>query len=109
MAKTVTYELQRIPRPGQLMMYIALSELKHMTIKDALTLLESMAYEPQLRYQDTPDGVKLYALLRDEQFSPFERLADDYRVDEKIALFEAFPGDEMAVFCPNGLPAKVAV
>jgi hypothetical protein len=102
------YRLEQIPKSGQLLMYVELTAIKGKSISESLALLEAMGYEPQLRYLDLNDGLHLYALLRDEQLDPAQLIDDNYRLDERIALFEAFPGDEMVVHCATGLPARIA-
>ena len=102
------YRLQIIPKPGQFLMYVDLSAIASRSVDETLNLLEQMGYEPQLRYQETQAGLRLYALLRDEQLDPTQSIDDHHRLEERLALYEAFPGEDMAIYCPRGLPRQVA-
>lgn len=109
MQTATRYQFQRIPKPGQSLIAVELSALQHHTIDQALEKLEQLGYKPELRYAEGRDGLCLYALLRDEQFDSAEVIDDRYRLDERIALFEAFPDDEMAVHSSRGLPRRQPV
>jgi hypothetical protein len=98
--------MRQIPQPGQLVMYVELSMMKHLTVAQTLQRLEQMGYTPQLRYLELADGIHLFAVLRDEQHNPMEQIDSHYRADEVIALFEAFPGDEMAIHMATGSPKR---
>jgi hypothetical protein len=100
------YQLQRIPRPGQFLLYIDLSEIASHSVAETLNRLEQMGYEPQLRYLETQNGLRLYALLHDEQLDPTQPIPDHYRMGERLALYEAFPSEDMAIYCPRGLPKQ---
>jgi hypothetical protein len=77
---------------------------------ETLTLLEQLGYEPQLRYLETNAGeLQLYALLRDEQHDPTLPIAEHYLLDERIALFESFPGEETAIYSLRGLPKQQTI
>lgn len=99
-------QIQLIPKPGQVLMYVDLSQVKHCSVTEALNRLEQMGYTPELRYLETGNEVKLYALLLDEQLNSAQPVDDFYRMSERLALFEAFPNDETAIFCPRGLPVQ---
>jgi hypothetical protein len=104
------YQLQTRPRAGQFLVYIDLSLIQSRSKAETLALLEQMGYEPQLRYLETSAGeIQLYALLRDEQHDPALPIPDHYLLDERIALFEAFPGEETAIYSLRGLPKQQAI
>jgi hypothetical protein len=101
------YQLPRIPRPGQFLLYVDLSAVTQRSVSETLNTLGKLGYEPQLRYQEMQDGLRLYALLRDEQLDPTQPICDRYRLEERLALYEAFPDDDMAIYCPRGLPQPI--
>lgn len=104
------YQLQMKPRPGQFLVYIDLSMVQSRSKAETLTELERLGYAPQLRFLETPSGeVKLYALLRDEQHDPTQRIPDTYLREETIALFEAFPGEATAIYSLQGVPKPQAI
>lgn len=100
-----TYQMQLRPRSGQFLMFVELTAID-LPIAETFSRLERLGYTPQLRYSESGKEVKLYALLRDEQFDPTQSIDDLYRLEERIRLFEAFPGSESAIYCPRGLPAN---
>jgi hypothetical protein len=102
------YQLQWKPKPGQWLFYIDFSEIQSKSVTEVLALVEEMGYEPQLRYLETEQGLKLYALLKDQQFDPSQSIPDDYGIDELVALYEAFPNEDLAIRSSRGLPIKVA-
>jgi hypothetical protein len=102
-------KMQVIPKPGQIIVSIELSGLQNHSIEEALAIVQQLGYEPQLRYLESNSGFSLYALLLDEQHDPNRAIDSLYRVDETIALFEAFPGDDMAIRSSRGCPQREAV
>ncbi|BAU10258.1 hypothetical protein LEP3755_07400 [Leptolyngbya sp. NIES-3755] len=103
------HQIQLHPKAGQILWYVDLSEIRSHSVSEALELLEQMGYQPQLRYLETQNGLKLFALLKDEQRDPNQVIDDEYLIDERLALFEAFPGDDMAIHLTNGVPVKTAI
>jgi hypothetical protein len=101
-------QFQWKPRPGQWILSIDFSEIKSKSVTQVLSLLEQMGYEPQLRYLETEQGVKLYALLKDEQYDPSQPIPDDH-YEELMALYEAFQPEDMAIGSARGLPVKSPV
>jgi hypothetical protein len=92
-----------IPKPGQVLLYIDFSSLTTRSIADALILLKEMGYKPDLRYsQAENESIKLYAVLKDEQFN--SEMPRDYLSDEWEKLVEAFLPDDMAVRTPRSSP-----
>jgi hypothetical protein len=107
---TNSCQVQIVPKPGQLLMYVELSEIKKKSIDETIDMLEAMGYAPTLRYWLAPQGIlSLYAVLRVEQHDPLLKIPDDYYQDEMMALYDAFPGEESVVRCSRGLPQKVAI
>jgi hypothetical protein len=102
-------QMQRIPKAGQILWYVNLSEIHSRSVSETLELLESMGHQPQLRYQETKDGLNLFALLRDEQADPAAAIDDEYLIDQRMALYEALPGEDMAIHFASGLPVSLPV
>jgi hypothetical protein len=92
-------------KPGQWLLYIDLSDLHSKSVAEAIALLQEMGYDPQLRYLETGEAVKLCALLREEQHNPTQSIPDEYRFDELMALYEAFQPEDMAIQVLQGTPA----
>jgi hypothetical protein len=97
-----SYEMQVSPDPGQLLLYIDLTELaKYRPIAEGIKQLELMGYTPQLRYSQWQDDsgipqVSLFALLKDTHgilHDPDEEIGL-----EADTLHEAFP-ESMVVRC----------
>jgi hypothetical protein len=102
MNMSISYEMNIFPEPGQLLLYIDLTEMaKYRSVTDGLKQLESMGYTPQLRYDQWKDDqgdaqISLFALLKD-----IRGVGDD--PDESIGLEadelnEAFP-EPLVVRC----------
>jgi hypothetical protein len=102
-------QIQLKPKAGQILWFVDLSEIRSRSISETLELLEQMGHQPQLRYLETQDGLKLFALLRDEQHDPTQKIDDEYLIDERIALYEAFPKEDLAIHFSTGLPVKSAI
>lgn len=102
-------QMQTIPKPGQIIVSIELTALQYRSIAEALAIVDKLGYEPQLRYLESKNGLSLFALLLEEQHDPNQAIDDTYRADETIALFEAFPGDDMAIRSSRGCPQRQAV
>jgi hypothetical protein len=96
------YEMSVFPEPGQLLLYIDLSELvRYRPIADGLEQLARMGYTPQLRYNQWTDDqghpqVSLLALLRDVRGVGDE--PDEAIGQAADALNEAFP-EPLVVHC----------
>jgi hypothetical protein len=101
--------MQRIPKAGQILWYVDLSQIQSRSVNETIELLESMGHQPQLRYQETKEGLKLFALLRDEQADPATVIDDEYLIDQRLALYEALPGEDMAIHFACGLPVPLPV
>lgn len=98
------------PGPGQVLLYVVLSEVENMTISETLTLLVEMGYQPELRYRQWADEkgalqTSLYAVLKDEQHDPTLEIDSEYLVEELETLWNHIQPD-LAVRCPRGLPKK---
>jgi hypothetical protein len=100
-------KFQGLPKPGQILLYVDFSAVKHKSFSEAYRLLEELGYQPRLQYSENEDGtINLYALLKDESLDGKER---DYLSDEWERLAEAFLPDDMAVRSPRSVPTKQAV
>ena len=88
------------PPVGYAYLYLDLGLLKNMTHREALAKLESMGYEPNLRYQETTNGLTVCALLKvvklDDPTSP-----DNPFEDVLENLYITFDG---AIRSPSGRP-----
>ncbi len=102
-------QMQRIPKAGQILWYVDLSQIQSRSVNETIELLESMGHQPQLRYQEAKEGLKLFALLRDEQADPATVIDDEYLIDQRLALYEALPGEDMAIHFACGLPVPLPV
>ena len=100
-------KLDRLPKNGQVLLYIDFSYLTTRSIADALILLKEMGYKPDLRYSQEGENITLYAVLKDEQFT--SEMPRDYLADEWEKLVEAFLPDDMAVRSPRSFPLQSAV
>lgn len=87
------------PQRGEAALFIALDQLEHHTIDDAVQKAIDLGYKPEFRYRQNTNGVFLFLLLKYEQFAsaPPENLW----LDEWSKLVESFPGDDMAIRCPR--------
>ena len=102
------YEMVHVPRPGQFLLYVDLTAIKHQSIDASLQQLQKLGYRPQLRYTQAESGIRLWALLRDEQHNPAQRIDDFYRFEEREALHAVFDCPEEVVYCNRGLPQQQA-
>ncbi|NJL42042.1 MAG: acyl carrier protein [Leptolyngbyaceae cyanobacterium RM2_2_4] len=98
-------DLPIVPKPGEVFLYVCLSEIQNMTVTEALSLFEKMGYAPELRYRQSKSDnkVSLYALLKHERHDPESLIDSDYLADEWEALVQQIEPDT-AVRCPRGLP-----
>ncbi len=99
--------MQLIPKPGQLLWYVDLSQVRSRSLSEVLELLEQMGHHPQLRYLESDGSVSLFALLRDEQYEADQPINDEYLIDDRLALYDAFSGEEDAIHFSTGLPQRV--
>lgn len=102
------YELPSVG-PGQCMLCVKLSDIKSRSTSEVLNLLEQMGYQPELRYDETKVGLKLYALLKFDQLDPTKQIPDEHMDAEFVRLCEVFPGEDMAVRYLRGNPVEVPV
>ncbi len=64
------FEMETVPVPGEALLYIRLSDVANMSICEALKLLQSLGYAPELRYLQwatDPKQVTLFAFLKQEK------------------------------------------
>lgn len=94
------------PSPGQWLLAIDLSAINPMTITTALNQLMLMGYAPRLCYQETTNGTKYYALLKNQLNDSMTVIPDDHAYDELMALHEFFPD---AIWSARGLPVRSPV
>lgn len=68
-----TFEMKTVPDPGEALLYVRLSDVANMPICEALKLLESLGYAPELRYLQwatDPKQVTVFAWLKQETLPP---------------------------------------
>jgi len=86
-----TFEMNVVPKLGQAILYVRLSDVENLTITETLSLLEDLGYSPELRYSQwvsDPRQVTLYAFLKEESL-PYGSTGEDSRLnDEYWALTE---------------------
>lgn len=64
-----SFQMDVVPKPGQAILYVRLSDVENLTIAECLSLLQSLGYSPDLRYSQwatDPRQVTLYAFLKEE-------------------------------------------
>lgn len=86
-----------LPPEGYGYLFINLSALKNISAEDAIAKVESMGYEPKVRYWKTATGLKSCILLKVTKINNLEtenRLGDEWE-----SLAEIFGN---AVRCPIG-------
>jgi len=87
------FEMETVPRPGEAMLYVRLSDVKNMSIAEALKLLQSLGYAPELRYlQWATDSkqVTLFAWLKQEAL-PYGTTGETLHLwDEYESLLQKF-------------------
>lgn len=71
-------------KPGQVLLLVDLSELTQPS--QTLGLLSSLGYDPQLRYLETPTGLHVVAVLKDEQTDPTSPSDEEALLDEWESL-----------------------
>jgi hypothetical protein len=101
-------EMPIIPKPGEVFLYVSLSEVKNMTVTETIAMLEEMGYSPELRYrQSKEDGaVSIYALLKHEQYDP-DSIEGFYPLHSEWETLARKIKPTLAVCCPRGLPRQM--
>jgi len=86
-----TFQMNVVPKPGQAILYVRLSDVENLTIDDTLSLLQSLGYSPELRYSQwvaDPKHITLYAFLKEESL-PYGSTGENSQLnDEYWALTE---------------------
>ena len=100
------YELPSV-EAGQCMLCVNLSVLQAHSVAQALTILESIGFEPELRYDQNLVGTELYALLRYDELDPTKSIPDEHLGWDFDKLCKAFPGERFALRCFQGLPVSL--
>ena len=101
-------ELPIIPKVGEVFLAVELTAVQNMTVAETLKLLESMGYNPTLRYRQFSDGgVSFYALLKHEHIEPEILQNSDYLGDELDALAEVIQPPN-AITSPRGISSTKA-
>lgn len=96
------------PRPGEAWIALNLSDLDR-PIAEALTQLQEMGFNPELRYRQGVDkSLTLFALLCHVQHEPDYFLkTSDFWEHEVDRLAETFP--PTCITSPRGLPSRSKV
>jgi hypothetical protein len=88
-------EMPIIPKRGEIMLYLSLSEIENMTPWEALKLAESLDFKPELGYrvwqENSVQQVGIYALLHYEQRDFDSGLEPDYLERELEVLWTIQP------------------
>lgn len=90
-----------LPKAGYSYLFLNLSDLQEISATDAIAKVETMGYDPQIRYMETTNGVKTCALLK------MIKLEDSFEEnplgDEWATLAEIFGN---AARCRTGRPLE---
>jgi hypothetical protein len=71
-------------KAGQILLLVDLTQTPQPI--EALTLIQSMGYAPQLKFCIFSTGLHVIAVLKEEQFDPRQAIDDDYLMAEWSAL-----------------------
>lgn len=78
------------PKPGEIFLYLSLDEIENMTTLEALTLADSLGFNPEMRYrtwmEDGQQKAELCALLHYEKRDYESSLEMDYLSIEQEVL-----------------------
>jgi hypothetical protein len=78
------------PQPGEILFYMSPEDIENMTVMEALTLVDSLGFEPEFRYrtweQDGQQRTKLYVLIHYEKREFESSLEADYMSAEQEIL-----------------------
>lgn len=107
------FELPLPPQPGEVLLYVELTQVQNMTIAQCLTMLQEIGYRPELRYRQWQDAdgkpqFGMFALLKHEQHEQDFLVDSDYLLDEWEAIATRIE-PSTAVGCPRGLPKRTAI
>jgi hypothetical protein len=83
-------------KPGQILLLVDLTQTPKPI--EALALIQSMGYEPQLKFCIFSTGLHVVAVLKEEQFDPHQAIADDYWMDEWLALGQSLNPDAVKLW-----------
>lgn len=107
------YELPFPPKPGEILLYVELTQIENMSIGECLAMLQEMGYCPELRYRqwqstDNQTLFGLFALLKHEDFDPDDvTYSSDCLIDEWEAIAVKIK-PSIAVHCPHGRRRAIA-
>jgi hypothetical protein len=91
-----------IPKPGEVMLYIALHEVENMTPVEVLDFVKSLGFTPELRtltwQKDSETKVGLYAMLYYDQRQYESELEPDFLEAELNALWGQISPDTAVNF-----------
>lgn len=93
-----------IPNPGYSYLFINLSVLTTMSATDALVKLESLGYEPTLRYWDNGEILHVCALLKVAPVT--DEPEADPLIPELETLYTHFDGELSAIRCSTRRPSN---
>lgn len=92
------------PKPGQFLLFVDLGEIESHSLAERLRKLEELDFYIDVEYEYCEDGIRLYALLINDEFRADHRIPDDYRLEDRLRVFQAFEGEEDLVYCRMGKP-----
>jgi hypothetical protein len=83
-------------KAGQILLLVDLTQTPKPI--EALALIQSMGYKPQLRFCIFSTGLHVVAVLKEEQFDPHQAIADEYLMDEWLALGQSLNPDAVKLW-----------
>jgi hypothetical protein len=83
-------------KAGQILLLVDLTQTPKPL--EALTLMQSMGYEPQLSFCIFSTGLHIIAVLKNEQFDPHQAIDDEYLMDEWLALGQSLNPDAVKLW-----------
>jgi hypothetical protein len=83
-------------KAGQILLLVDLTQTPQPI--EALTLIQSMGYAPQLKFCIFSTGLHVVAVLKEEQFDPHQAIDDDYLMAEWSALGQRFNSDAVKLW-----------
>jgi hypothetical protein len=83
-------------KAGQILLLVDLTQTPQPM--EALALIQSMGYQPQLKFCIFSTGLHVVAVLKEEQFDPRQAIDDEYLMEEWSALEQSFNSDAVKLW-----------
>jgi hypothetical protein len=83
-------------KAGQILLLVDLTQTPQPM--EALALIQSLGYEPQLKFCIFSTGLHVVAVLKEEQFDPKQTIDDEYLMDEWLALGQRLNPDAIKLW-----------